>query len=49
VQEEPLRFVRKPVRIGIEQDGQVEIREGLAPGELAVARGAIFLDNQWRQ
>jgi membrane fusion protein, heavy metal efflux system len=49
VQREPLLFERRSVRIGIEQDGQVQIRDGLAPGELAVARGAIFLDNQWHQ
>jgi cobalt-zinc-cadmium efflux system membrane fusion protein len=49
VQQEPLRFERRLVSIGIEQDGQVQIRDGLQPGELAVARGAIFLDNQWRQ
>jgi cobalt-zinc-cadmium efflux system membrane fusion protein len=49
VQQEPLRFERRLVSIGIEQDGQVQIRDGLASGELAVARGAIFLDNQWRQ
>jgi cobalt-zinc-cadmium efflux system membrane fusion protein len=49
VQREPLLFERRVVRIGIEQDGQVQIRDGVAPGELAVARGAIFLDNQWRQ
>ena len=49
VQREPLMFERRAVRIGIEQDGQVQIRDGLAADELAVARGAIFLDNQWRQ
>jgi len=49
VQREPLVFERRIVRIGIEQDGVVQIRDGVAPGELAVARGAIFLDNQWRQ
>jgi cobalt-zinc-cadmium efflux system membrane fusion protein len=49
VQQQPLRFERRLVSIGIEQDGQVQIRDGLAPGELTVARGAIFLDNQWRQ
>ena len=49
VQREPLLFERRPVRVGIEQDGQVQIRDGLAAGDLAVARGAIFLDNQWRQ
>jgi membrane fusion protein, heavy metal efflux system len=49
VQREPLVFERRPVRAGIEQDGQVQIRDGLAPGDLAVTRGAIFLDNQWHQ
>jgi membrane fusion protein, heavy metal efflux system len=49
IQQQPLRFERRLVSIGIEQDGQVQIRDGLKPGELAVARGAIFLDNQWRQ
>jgi membrane fusion protein, heavy metal efflux system len=49
VQREPFLFERRAVRLGIEQDGQMQIREGLAPGELVVARGAIFLDNQWRQ
>jgi cobalt-zinc-cadmium efflux system membrane fusion protein len=49
VQREPLVFERRTVRIGIEQDGQVQIRDGLAAGELVVGRGAIFLDNQWRQ
>ena len=49
VQREPLLFERRLVRIGIEQDGQLQIREGLTAGELAVARGAIFLDNQWHQ
>jgi cobalt-zinc-cadmium efflux system membrane fusion protein len=49
VQREPLLFERRLVRIGIEQDGQMQIRDGLAAGELAVARGAIFLDNQWHQ
>jgi cobalt-zinc-cadmium efflux system membrane fusion protein len=49
VEREPMLFERRSVRIGIEQDGQVQIRDGLAAGELAVGRGAIFLDNQWRQ
>jgi cobalt-zinc-cadmium efflux system membrane fusion protein len=49
VEREPMLFERRAVRIGIEQDGQVQIRDGLAADELAVARGAIFLDNQWRQ
>jgi cobalt-zinc-cadmium efflux system membrane fusion protein len=49
VQREPLVFERRLVQAGLEQDGQVQIRDGLAPGDLAVARGAIFLDNQWHQ
>jgi cobalt-zinc-cadmium efflux system membrane fusion protein len=49
VQEGPMSFQRRPVAIGMEQDGYVQIREGLAPGESTVVRGAIFLDNEWRQ
>jgi cobalt-zinc-cadmium efflux system membrane fusion protein len=26
-----------------------QIRSGLSAGELVVARGAIFVDNEWRQ
>jgi len=49
VQAAPMEFQRRKVRLGVERDGRVEIREGLKPGEHVVARGAIFLDNQWRQ
>jgi cobalt-zinc-cadmium efflux system membrane fusion protein len=44
-----MSFQRRTVSIGMEQDGQVQIRDGLAPGESVVVRGAIFLDNEWRQ
>ena len=36
-------------KIGLEQDGRVQIRDGLKAGELVVGRGAIFVDNEWRQ
>jgi membrane fusion protein, heavy metal efflux system len=49
VQEEPDVFRRRPVTIGIEQDGRTQIRDGLKVGELVVGRGAIFVDNEWRQ
>jgi cobalt-zinc-cadmium efflux system membrane fusion protein len=49
VQEAPALFRRRAVTIGMEQEGRVQIREGLKPGELIVARGAIFVDNEWRQ
>jgi cobalt-zinc-cadmium efflux system membrane fusion protein len=49
VEAEPRAFRRREVRLGIERDGSVQIRDGLQAGELVVARGAIFLDNQWHQ
>jgi cobalt-zinc-cadmium efflux system membrane fusion protein len=42
-------FKRRVVEIGIQQNGLTQIRSGLALGELVVARGAIFVDNEWRQ
>lgn len=49
VESEPMLFKRRVVEIGIQQDGLTQIRSGLALGELVVARGAIFVDNEWRQ
>ena len=49
VEIEPLLFQRRKVKVGLEQDGRLQIREGLKPGELVVGRGAIFVDNEWRQ
>jgi cobalt-zinc-cadmium efflux system membrane fusion protein len=48
VEEQPMVFRRRQVKIGVQQDDHVQIREGLKPGELVVARGAIFVDNEWR-
>jgi len=49
VEAEPMLFKRRVVEIGIQQNGLTQIRSGLALGELVVARGAIFVDNEWRQ
>ena len=49
VQREPMVLERRKVQIGLEQDGRLQVREGLKPGELVVGRGAIFVDNEWRQ
>jgi cobalt-zinc-cadmium efflux system membrane fusion protein len=49
VQTEPMLFKRRVVDIGIQQNGLTQIRSGLDPGELVVGRGAIFVDNEWRQ
>jgi cobalt-zinc-cadmium efflux system membrane fusion protein len=49
VETEPMLFKRRVVEIGIQQNGLTQIRSGLALGERVVARGAIFVDNEWRQ
>jgi cobalt-zinc-cadmium efflux system membrane fusion protein len=46
---EPTLMRRREVEIGIEQDGRMQIRRGVTPGMLVVERGAIFVDNEWRQ
>jgi cobalt-zinc-cadmium efflux system membrane fusion protein len=38
-------FVQRIIKTGIRKDNQVQILEGLQPGELAVADGAVFLSN----
>jgi cobalt-zinc-cadmium efflux system membrane fusion protein len=49
VETEPMLFQRRKVKLGLEQDSRLQVREGLKPGELVVGRGAIFVDNEWRQ
>ena len=49
VETAPMLFKRRVVDIGIQQDGLTQIRKGLDSGESVVARGAIFVDNEWRQ
>jgi cobalt-zinc-cadmium efflux system membrane fusion protein len=49
VENEPLLFKRRLVEIGTQQDGLTQIRSGLEAGEKVVGRGAIFVDNEWRQ
>lgn len=49
VEPEPMLFKRRVVEIGMQQNGLTQIRRGLAVGELVVGRGAIFVDNEWRQ
>jgi cobalt-zinc-cadmium efflux system membrane fusion protein len=49
VQSEPQIFERRKVTLGLEQDGRVQIRSGLKAGEMVVSRGAIFVDNEWKQ
>jgi cobalt-zinc-cadmium efflux system membrane fusion protein len=42
-------FQRRHVKLGRQRDGLVQIRDGLTPGDSIVARGAIFIDNAWKQ
>jgi len=49
VEAEPMLFKRRVVDIGIQRNGVTQIRQGLAVGERVISRGAIFVDNEWRQ
>lgn len=46
VAREASRLERVPVVPGRQRDGQVELRDGLSPGQQFVARGALLLENQ---
>jgi cobalt-zinc-cadmium efflux system membrane fusion protein len=49
VEQEARVFQRRKVSVGLEQDGHRQIRTGLKVGERVVARGTIYIDNEWRQ
>jgi cobalt-zinc-cadmium efflux system membrane fusion protein len=38
-------FTQRIIKTGMREDGEVQILDGLQPGELAVTDGAVFLDN----
>jgi cobalt-zinc-cadmium efflux system membrane fusion protein len=40
------RFIRRTVRIGLQQDGWSQILEGLQAGEIVATDGAVFLSNK---
>ncbi len=39
------RFVQRPLRLGLQADGQYQVLDGVQRGELAVTDGAVFLSN----
>jgi len=49
VEREPLVLQRRKIRVGMEQDGRLQVRDGLKSGELVVSRGAIFVQNELDQ
>ncbi|MBV9533332.1 MAG: efflux RND transporter periplasmic adaptor subunit [Bradyrhizobium sp.] len=46
VTEDSRHFVRRTVRIGLRQNGWVQILDGLQPSETVVTEGAVFLSNK---
>jgi cobalt-zinc-cadmium efflux system membrane fusion protein len=40
------RFLKRAVKVGLQQDGWTQILEGLQPGETVVTDGAVFLSNK---
>jgi membrane fusion protein, heavy metal efflux system len=40
------RFVKRTVKVGLQQDGWTQILEGLQPGKIVVTDGAVFLSNK---
>jgi membrane fusion protein, heavy metal efflux system len=38
-------FTQRVIKTGLQEDGEVQVLEGLQPNELVVTRGAIYLDN----
>jgi len=49
VEREPLVFERRKVKVGLEQDGRLQINDGLEAGALVVGRGAIYVENELQQ
>jgi membrane fusion protein, heavy metal efflux system len=49
VEIEPLVFRLRNVKIGAQQNGCIQIQDGVRPDEVIVSRGAIFVDNELRQ
>ncbi|WP_211461354.1 efflux RND transporter periplasmic adaptor subunit [Collimonas silvisoli] len=45
VTQDSRRFVRRPVRLGLQQDGLTQILDGLSAGEKIAGDGALFLSN----
>ena len=38
-------FVQRVIKTGLRTDGQVQVLDGLRPGELVVTDGAVFVSN----
>ncbi len=45
VQKDATHFVQRVVKLGIQQDGDDQVLDGLQEGEMVIVEGAIFVDN----
>ena len=45
VRESPGRYLRRPVRIGVEEGGKVRVLEGLQAGQRVVTDGSLLLES----
>ncbi len=43
IEQEPQKFAQRPVKVGAQQDANVEILSGIHPGDKVVSDGSIFL------
>ena len=48
VEVEPRVFQERKIRVGLQQEGLVQVLDGLKPGEQVATRGALFLDNAFQ-
>src|SRR5262245_27328169 len=49
IEREPMVLQRRKVKVGMEQEGRIQVRDGLNSGDLVVSRGAIFVQNELDQ
>ncbi len=49
VEIEPRVFQQRKIRVGLQQDGLLQVLDGLRPGEQVATRGALFLDNEFQE
>jgi cobalt-zinc-cadmium efflux system membrane fusion protein len=45
VEKAPRQFTRRDLKLGLEQNGLVQVLSGVQPGERVVAEGGVFLSN----
>jgi cobalt-zinc-cadmium efflux system membrane fusion protein len=49
VETDPMVYTRRRIKVGLQQDGRLQVLDGLKAGEAVVVRGAIFINNEWHK